>query len=271
MVSGTSDRTQISQRIAQQLPYLRRYARALTGSQSSGDAFASATLEAILSDPSMYDPSLPPKVSLFRVFHGIWTSVGSPTETSDISTERAANRHLLRLTPNTREALLLRTLERCSMDEIALILDASEEETLGLLEVAQTEMAESVRGNILIIEDESLIAWDIHEIVTEMGHSATGIARTMDGAVQLGLEKQPDLILADVHLADGSSGIEAVNELLETIGDVPVIFITAYPERLLTGDRPEPAFIIAKPYEKDQVSSAISQAMFFSSTETLHG
>ena len=60
-----------------------------------------------------------------------------------------------------------------------------------------------------------------------------------------------------------------VNDLLAILGDTPVIFITAFPERLLTGERPEPAFLISKPYSEDQVRSAISQAMFFSSTETL--
>jgi hypothetical protein len=48
-----------------------------------------------------------------------------------------------------------------------------------------------------------------------------------------------------------------------------VIFVTAFPERLLTGKRPEPAFLITKPYVEDQVRSAVSQAMFFASTETL--
>ena len=73
----------------------------------------------------------------------------------------------------------------------------------------------------------------------------------------------------DVILRDNSSGIDAVNDILGELGDRPVIFITAFPERLLTGERPEPAFLISKPYSEEQVSSAVSQAMFFSSTETL--
>ena len=97
----------------------------------------------------------------------------------------------------------------------------------------------------------------------------TGIARTHSAAVELAHGKRPDLILADIQLADGSSGIDAVNELLRDMGDIPVIFITAFPERLLTGERPEPAFLISKPYTEEQVRSAVSQAMFFSSTEGL--
>jgi hypothetical protein len=63
-------------------------------------------------------------------------------------------------------------------------------------------------------------------------------------------------------LADGSSGLEAVNDLLTTL-EVPVIFITAYPERYLTGERPEPTFLISKPYQASTVSALVSQALFF--------
>jgi CheY-like chemotaxis protein len=122
----------------------------------------------------------------------------------------------------------------------------------------------------MIIEDEAIIAMDIESIVAEMGHRVTGVARTRDEAVKLGKADVPDLILADIQLADNSSGIDAVNDLLRDLGNRPVIFITAFPERLLTGDKPEPAFLISKPYTVDQVVSAVSQAMFFSSTETLH-
>ena len=131
-------------------------------------------------------------------------------------------------------------------------------------------MADSTSGSVMIIEDEAIIAMDIESIVAEMGHRVTGIARTRDEAVKLGKADVPDLILADIQLADNSSGIDAVNDLLNELGMRPVIFITAFPERLLTGDKPEPAFLISKPYSVDQVVSAVSQAMFFSSTETLN-
>ncbi len=80
-----------------------------------------------------------------------------------------------------------------------------------------------------------------------MGHAITGVARSRDAAVALAGAERPDLILADIHLADKSSGIDAVNDILGAGGTIPVIFITAFPERLLTGERPEPAFLISKP------------------------
>jgi CheY-like chemotaxis protein len=89
-----------------------------------------------------------------------------------------------------------------------------------------------------------------------------GVARTHAEAVKLAKSKQPGLILADIQLADGSSGLDAVNELLRSF-EVPVIFITAYPERFLTGERPEPAFLISKPFQPAMVSAIASQALFF--------
>jgi CheY-like chemotaxis protein len=184
---------------------------------------------------------------------------------------RRAQAHMAGLTPNTREALLLHTIEECTLEEIAAVMDTSVSEAENLVETALAEMRTSVRGTLIVIEDEGVIAMDIQNIATDMGHEVLGIARTHDQAVALAERCAPQLILADIQLADDSSGIEAVNEILTRMADIPVVFITAYPERLLNGDRPEPAFLITKPYSDAQVRSAISQAMFFSSTASLTG
>ncbi len=169
-----------------------------------------------------------------------------------------------RLTPNTREALLLHAIEGFHHEEIGAIMQIDAAEAAELIEIAQREMANSVAGRIMVIEDEAIIAMDIVAIVREMGHGVTGIARTRTEAVALAAKERPDLILADIQLADNSSGIDAVNDIRKQFEDIPVIFVTAFPERLLTGKRPEPAFLITKPYSEDQVRSAVSQAMFFS-------
>lgn len=251
------------------LPYLRRYARALTGSQDTGDRYAAATLEALLEDSSVFDTVSDPKVALFHAFHLVWSSAGSPLGDPDTPLSRRAQDHLARLTPNTREALLLNAIEGFSFSEIGAIMHLTPAEAEELVAIAQREMEASVAGKVMIIEDEAIIAMDIRAIVTGMGHKVTGIARTRKEAVALAARERPDLILADIQLADNSSGIDAVNDILAQFDDLPVIFITAFPERLLTGERPEPAFLITKPYSEDQVTSAVSQAMFFSSTETL--
>jgi CheY-like chemotaxis protein len=260
---------ELSGAIGTNLPYLRRYARALTGSRERGDGYAIATLETILEAPSEVGPDV--RTDLFRVFHGIWSSSGATVETDDDASGRMsrAQERLAPLTAGTREALLLHTIEEFDVSEVATILSTSPEEAQDLVDIAFREMTRQINGKVMIIEDEAIIAMDIEAIVQEMGHDVTGIARTEAEAIDLAKVDTPDLVLSDIQLADNSSGIDAVNRIVERLPNVPVIFITAFPERLLTGEGPEPAFLISKPYSEDQIRSAVSQAMFFASTETL--
>lgn len=268
-MASTNTSEHLSLVVAENLPFLRRYARALTGSQTTGDRYAAATLEALLVDRSVFDLGLDPKTALFLAFHKIWesSSIQTGSEVSQIA--RKTQDRLAALTPNTREVLLLRTLENFSLSEVAQILETAPEDVAELHKIALREMEDNLSGKVMIIEDEAIIALDLQTIVADMGHKITGVARTESEAVRLFDAERPDLIMSDIQLADGSSGIVAVNQILITAGDTPVIFITAFPERLLTGDRPEPAFVITKPYTEEQVASAVSQAMFFASTETL--
>ncbi len=255
--------------IGEVIPYLRRYARALTGNQDTGDRFAAATLETLLVDSAVVRGAASPREGLFRAFHLIWLSAGGPVGDADGPLAARAQAHMARLTPHSREALLLHSIEGFGVDEIGRIMGCGAPEAQDLIGVARREMEGAVAGKVMIIEDEAIIAMDIRTIVEEMGHGVTGIARTRREAVALAGRRTPDLILADIQLADNSSGIDAVNDILAGFPDLPVVFITAFPERLLTGKRPEPAFLITKPYDEDQVRSAVSQAMFFASTETL--
>ena len=264
------DTVDLSATVARHLPYLRRYARALTGNQTSGDRYAVAVLESVIAEPDLLMQDNDAKVSLFAVFHSIWATSGAPVAESDGGLASVAQAHMAGLTPNSREALLLSTIEGFDLKQVGVIMGIDSAEARHLVDVAVREMEASVRGAVLVIEDEAIIAMDITAIVEGMGHQVTGNARTHTEAVAMAAADRPDLILADIQLADNSSGVEAVNEILAQFGDIPVIFITAFPERLLTGDRPEPAFLINKPYTEEQVRSAVSQAMFFSSTETLH-
>lgn len=251
--------------IAANLPYLRRFARALTGSQSSGDAYAVATLEAIVEDADVVDPALDPRQALYQVFLKIWGSLAVNQRTGDPASNpsmKAADRTLEALTPLPRVAFLLRSLEGFNTLEIGEILERSHAEIQDLLDVAGHQIAAQLRTDVLIIEDEPIIAMDLEAMVTDLGHAVLRIARTRQEAITAVAERRPGLVLADIQLADGSSGLDAVNDILG-IGDVPVVFITAYPERLLTGERPEPTFLITKPFRTDTVKAIISQALFF--------
>ncbi|KUL93780.1 hypothetical protein DK26_21045 [Bosea sp. WAO] len=253
----------IAKEIAPHLPYLRRFARALSGTQASGDAYVVATLEALVEDPGSFPRDVAPKLGLYRIFLQLWSSVGLNDKAMPQDAERSAvERNLDALTPRPRQAFLLRTVEGFPIEEVGEIMMISTAEAAGLVQSAGQEIAEQVATDVLIIEDEPIIALDIETMVEELGHRVTGVARTHREAIALVGKKRPGLVLADIQLADGSSGLDAVNEILGSI-DVPVIFITAYPERLLTGDRPEPAFLITKPFQPEAVKAAISQALFF--------
>ena len=251
--------------IAPQLPYLRRFARALTGSQASGDSYSIAALEALAESDDLPGDVQGARRTLFKVFLKIWLSMPINHEADSPPVGAAlgaADRSLEALTPLPRVAFLLRAQEGFKTDEIAQLLDRSIAEVAALLERAGQEIAAQLSTDVLIIEDEPVIAMDLEALVTDLGHRVTRIARTRDEALASIASQQPGLVLADIHLADGSSGLDAVNDLLVNYS-IPVIFITAYPERLLTGDRPEPAFLITKPFRPETVMAIISQALFF--------
>jgi DNA-directed RNA polymerase specialized sigma24 family protein/CheY-like chemotaxis protein len=255
----------LSHEIAPHLPYLRRFARALCGRQESGDAYVVALLESLVADPSLFPRGMDARAALYRVFLKIWDSLEinhAPQSAAAGATDAAASRHLDALTPRPRQAFLLTAVEGFTTEETARIMDTEVAGVSRLLDEAGREIAELVATDVLIIEDEPLIAMDIENIVTSLGHRVTGLARTRKEAVEAAKRKRPGLVLADIQLADGSSGLDTVNEMLEFM-DVPVVFITAHPERLLTGERPEPAFLITKPFSPDTVKALISQALFF--------
>jgi CheY-like chemotaxis protein len=254
----------ISDAIAPHIPFLRRFARALCGTQAAGDAYVAATLEEILADPACFDATLEPKVALYKLFLRSWRSVSlnAHVEPRGISDENGAARNLAAISLEPRMAFLLSAVESFNPREIAQVIDCTPEKAADYIDRAGREISEQIRTTVLIIEDEPLIALDIQSLVEQLGHDVTTIARTHTEAVRAALKARPGLILADIQLADGSSGLEAVNEILGT-QEIPVIFITAFPERFLTGQAPEPAFLITKPFSADSVKAVISQALFF--------
>ncbi|MGB7102660.1 MAG: response regulator [Xanthobacteraceae bacterium] len=251
-----------SQAVLQHLPFLRRYARALTGSQASGDAYVAATLESLIASPKMLESVPNQRVALYRLFTKIWNSVRLNGESDIAEPTSTPQQHLTQITPLPRQGFLLVALEGFSEEDAAQILDCDLPTLRGLVEESGRELAAEIATDVLIIEDETFIAMDIEALVESLGHRVIGVARTHSEAIALARKKPPGLILADIQLADGSSGLDAVNELLDSF-EVPVIFITAYPERFLTGKRPEPAFLIAKPFQLAVVSAVASQALFF--------
>jgi CheY-like chemotaxis protein len=255
----------LGQQLAPHLPFLRRYGRALTGSQSHGDKYVRATLEAIVAAPEEFPRDVDPRLGLYRTFQAIWnsTNAGDEVDPGDVDDQEAVARaRLARMTPLSRQALLLTAMEGFTTEDAAYLIEVEPSEVESLVAEALAEIEHQTRARVLIIEDEPIIAMDVETIVRDLGHEVTGVAVTRDEAYALAMEDRPGLVLADIQLADDSSGIDAVKDILAEFS-VPVIFITAFPERLLTGERPEPTFLITKPFQRSTVKAAISQALFF--------
>jgi DNA-directed RNA polymerase specialized sigma24 family protein len=260
----------LGQQLAPHLPFLRRYARALTGSQAHGDNYVKAALQAIVEAPDQFPRDVDPRLGLYKTFQAIWTSVNVANDDDagigDAAGQEAiAQARLARITPLPRQALLLTAMEGFTPEDAAYLIETDAEEVERLVSEALAEIEAQTRADVLIIEDEPIIAMDLETIVRDLGHDVTGVAVTRDEAVAQAMARRPGLVLADIQLADDSSGIDAVKDILAEFS-VPVIFITAFPERLLTGERPEPTFLITKPFQRSTVKAAIAQALFFDRT-----
>ena len=251
----------VSRAVGAQIPSLRRFARALTGSQKSGDAYVTETLESLIADPSLIPSEAVAKAALYRLFLTMWNSVEVNQEASP-ATLTGFDRNLQTISPAPRQAFLLTALEGFSLEDAAQVMLISEKECRRLIEQAGREIAEQAVSDVLIIEDEPLIALEVAEIARSMGHTVRRVARTRREAIDAVSKHRPQLVLADIQLADGSSGMDAVQEILQSV-DVPVVFITAHPERLLTGEKPEPTYLVEKPFRSETIKAMISQALFF--------
>jgi DNA-directed RNA polymerase specialized sigma24 family protein len=245
--------------IVRQAPYLRRFARALTGAQSAGDGLVQTMMEGLLAGTVRLASDLSLRAALYRALLATWRSQAARAGGAG---ELGADQRLQTLDPERRAALLLVAMEAFDTAEAAQILEITQEALDNRLVEAQAELEQELATDVLIIEDEPIIALDLTRLVRELGHKVVGAAATRDEAVAMALQHRPGLVLADIRLADGSNGMDAAADILQSL-DVPVIFITAFPEHLLTGERPEPAFLITKPFREEAVKALIGQALFF--------
>lgn len=241
--------------LAPHIPYLRRYARALTGTQVHGDSYVRATLNALLSGKSELTGYLSPRVALFRLFHELWAR----SETIGMAAKDGPRPSSL--IAAGRPALLLVAMEGFSISEAGHILQEPPEDVERGIEEAEAEIERELASRVLIIEDEPIIALELENIVTELAHKVVGRAASREEAVAVAHREKLGLILADINLGAGGSGLDAVTDILRSFA-VPVVFVTAYPEHLLTGERPEPTYLVTKPFLPVTLQATIGQALF---------
>lgn len=234
-----------------QLPFLRRYARAVTGHAEQGDVHVEAVLLSLVNNGPEH-----------ATRHSLFTKLDQHLVSADtlIIAEGPDKDALLAMRANTRRALLLTSMEEFSIGETALIMSRSETEIARLLQEAEDELKKILECRLIIIEDEALIAAGLSQIALSLGHEVVGTANTKASAVELALREKPEFMLVDVKLADKTLGTDAVEEIHKS-HDALVIYITAYPETLLTGSGVEPTYLITKPFKATMVKAVISQAL----------
>lgn len=248
--------------LAGAVPFLRRYGRALTGTQAEGDDLVRATLRWLGEHPDRL-AGVDSRLVLYRALHAmLGAEVAAPhaPEERVLADEAIVGARIRDLPPIERSILLLTVLEGFSADEAAIILGLPAAEAQAHLEKARAGMRRQPPSRILVIEDEPVIAMDLIGTITASGHSVVGVARTRTEALQIAERTRPDVVIADIQLADASSGLDAVQDILR-FGSLPVVFVTSFPEELLRGDRVEPTFVVTKPFNPDTLIVSIAQAL----------
>ena len=228
--------------LIQALPYARRFARALTGGQETGDALVAEALPVVAAGRASSGNA---RLALYEVL--VQRCRPTPATTDG-------------LTPRQRQLLLLTSLEEIAIEQAAPLVGLSADDAASELAEARQHLLSATATSVLIIEDEPIIAMDLEELVRSCGHTVVGVAGTEAEAVEAAEKHRPGLILADINLGPGGDGQQAVVRIMQH-HYAPVIFVTAYPERLLTGEAVEPAFVITKPFEPMALAIATYQAV----------
>lgn len=242
------------------LPRLRRYARALTG-----DVQLARLLTQCAVDPCRHEREQASVLDAYRAIGELWRSRFSQLGSKQVSSRNPEQMRIASMQPAGREAFLLTSLEGFQISEAAGILSTSTDKVRELVKSALEDVKEVAPSKVLIIEDEFFIARDLERIVCDLGHAVVGKARTMSDAVQAFESCQPDLVLSDIAIAGDGDGIAAVLSMIQRsgTGQLPAVFISAFPERLVSEKRPQPTFIVGKPFTDEAVRSAVTQLLFF--------
>ena len=254
-----------SSELASYLPMLRRFARLLLGGQHAGDVLVHSTLLQISTDVRGLQYEAEIRLFLYRTLMRVWKI----SDADLVASLRGAN--LLRSIDNersrqlrsiSRAVFLLRHFEEFRRDQVTSILEIDDNVYEAASELADEEISYLLATDVMIIEDELLIAAELESILHSLGHGVSSIARTAKQAVRAAERHPPRLILSDIQLADGSSGIDAVRQIVQS-APIPTVFVTAFPERLLTGRGAEPTYMVTKPFRVEQIKAVVSQILFF--------
>ena len=144
----------------------------------------------IVAQPDEFPRDVDPRLGLYKTFHAIWSTanIEEGEEPSDNPTgaEGIAQARLSRITPLSRQALLLTSLEGFSSEDTAYLIGASPQDVDSLVAEALEEIERQTLADVLIIEDEPIIAMDIETIPTgSLTLTKDGVVADVSGALTL--------------------------------------------------------------------------------------
>lgn len=124
-------------------------------------------------------------------------------------------------------------------------------------------------ANVLIVEDELILAQALRVQLEYFGYQIVGQATTAEGAVELAGTLKPDLVLMDIQLDGDGTGIEAGTEIRARF-EIPVVFLTAFSDRATIEQvkRAEPYGYLAKPVTGETLRTTVEIALHKSRVES---
>lgn len=251
------------------LPFLRRYARALTGSTERGDDLVTRGVEVAMMAPSRFglDKGEGARLSLYALLHLLFDEdreTGADDERHEgrpVASPHPIERALATLPELYRRMYLLITLEELSQAEAAQVLHLTAADALVTLKEARERVRSALTQRVLVVEDNPVLAMEIGELVADMGHVVCGTAVNEQEALELLEAESPTLALLDVRLADGGSGVEIARRL-RRVRSLRTIFVTAFDGDLEELGARHLGQIVRKPFTNDAIRAAISRAVF---------
>lgn len=241
------------------LPYLRRYARALTGATHLGDDLVTRGVEAAVMAPTRFGIPGPKRAPLYALLNLLFDADG---EGRPMASPHPIEQVLARLPEPERRLYLLTALEELPLAEAAAVEQMVVEDAAERLCRVRERLRCDLTARVMVVEENPILALDLGSVVTEMGHVVCGTAATESEAMVLADTEQPTLALLDVRLADGGSGIEVARKLHEKMSALRVIFVTGNDGEIERLNQTPLGPVVRKPFSAEAVRAAITRIVF---------
>ncbi|WP_084418525.1 response regulator [Henriciella litoralis] len=235
--------------LERELPDLRRFSRALTGTQEAGDALVSEAVR-LLSNRSQ--ELVEHFCSRPRLF-GLVSSILDSRTFLAFNPERADS-------PG-RRAVLMQDVFGFTEEDARSALQLASDNYRMLLQAARLPASGLEPARIVILEDQFLIAADEEILLKSHGHDVVGVCATAEEALEIVKSESPDIVICDIDLGAGNpTGLDFAKSVPPE-ARCAFVFVTGHPATLCQGHPGEPAYLVSKPYDPAVLATIVYQAL----------